>query len=122
MKYTVYILHFPTPLYRVRHYCGITRANRFAERMHEHAHRRGARLTAALARVNSHFIVSWTMDTLDPMDERAIKISGGYNKRCCVCSGVKSRGPRLVVVCPPLDEVKDSPLNISVNPDTWTKH
>lgn len=111
---TIYLLHFPNALGRVRHYLGITRTDRLAMRLREHAHRRGAALTAALASVNTEFVIAWTMAPATYADERRLKDRGHYSKLCPVCRSGSIDHEMMRVACPDLPDLGDAAEHVGL--------
>lgn len=113
--YTIYLLHFERPIGRVRHYLGITRTDRLAARLREHAHRRGAALTAALAGRNHEMIVAGTWDARSFADERRMKDRGKYSRLCGVCRGDVQDDDLLRVPCPDLPDLGELQRSVSLS-------
>lgn len=111
---TLYLLCAERPLGRVRHYLGITRTERLAQRLREHAHRRGSSLTAALARRNDtlELVRLWHGASWD--QERRIKRRGHYRRLCPVCQGASRDSAIQRIPCPDLEDLAQAPENVGL--------
>lgn len=112
----IYLLHADVPAGRSRHYLGVTRADRLRDRLHEHTHRRGASLTAELARRNSVLILArlWSDASWDL--ERRLKNQGNHKRLCPVCLKADPSAGLAVLSCPDLKEVEQDPGFIGFPP------
>lgn len=79
----VYLLHFEQPYKHARHYVGTSRADRLAERLHEHRTGAGARLVAVAqaAGIDFRLVRVWAGARAR---ERQIK-QNGATRRCPAC-------------------------------------
>ncbi len=82
---TIYLLHLDPPVGRAAHYLGSCYSERLPERMKEHAHGRGAALTAAAVKGGSRFILAATWTTDDRSLEQRMKQAGHLKKKCPIC-------------------------------------
>lgn len=111
---TVYLLHAPVGIGRTKHYLGITRTERLAARLREHAMRRGSSLTAALAARNDHLLLARTWAVGSYADERRLKNRGHYQKLCPVCRQGTADAALLSIPCPDLTALDECPENIGL--------
>jgi predicted GIY-YIG superfamily endonuclease len=87
-EFIVYLLHFDEPASGISHYLGITRRDRLAKRMREHARGGGGATTRRLGRHNSQFHLVAVWPVLQRHDERKHKARGHYKTKCPICSPV----------------------------------
>lgn len=113
---TVYLLCYAVPIGRVRHYVGITRQDRLAARLREHALRRGSRLTAALASRNTSLELAKTWEAANWLLEREIKGRGSYPRICPICRNNDRTLALATVPCPPITAVEHDPMHLSLVP------
>ena len=85
--YIVYVLHFDRPVGPARHYIGITRRERLAQRMHDHQGTSASWLTAKAAKLGIGFTLAKTFDAESHADEQRIKRAGHFDKICPICRG-----------------------------------
>lgn len=112
--HVLYLLHAEVPVGRVRHYLGITRADRLPQRLNEHAQRRGSRLTAELARRNRRLLLAQLWQAATPELERRMKARGHYDQHCPVCRHKTPDAALGTVPCPDFTDVHRSPLLIAL--------
>lgn len=105
-RWTIYLLHAHRPVGRVRHYLGITRTDRLALRLREHAHRRGSSLTAQLATLNDELLLARTWVGVDWAVERRMKRAGHYARLCPICRHMDPEQAILRVPCPDLAKLR----------------
>jgi predicted GIY-YIG superfamily endonuclease len=84
-EFVVYLIHLSSPVGRARHYTGITRRNRLAERMREHGHGRGASLTAKAVERGIPMFLACCVSVNHPSEEKRIKRRGHARSRCLIC-------------------------------------
>jgi hypothetical protein len=113
LTHVVYLIHFDVPIARARHYVGICRSERLALRLREHAHRRGASLTAALARRNTCLHLARLWPALSPELERTIKARGRYEHHCPICRTGSHAAALATVPCPRLVDLSAELIDIS---------
>lgn len=103
---TIYLLHAHRPVRNARHYLGITRTDRLAKRVREHAHRRGSSLTAQLAAINDELLLARTWQDVSWEEERRMKQAGHYARLCPICPKMDAEQAILRIPCPDLAQLR----------------
>lgn len=98
--HVIYLLHAPRPIGKVRHYLGITRHDRLAKRLREHAHQRGSSLTAQLAARNRELLLARVWENASWEEERRMKQAGHYARLCPICPQMDPEQALMSIPCP----------------------